>query len=109
MNMRHHLEFYGIESHDEVNTKKAREIRNKVDMLRFFSKGDPPLYLHNPKPDKDPTSSGAVIHHPRHAFYVEKIAKKYGIKTVRVTHDVPKEERVDLLDFFFNVFGVKAK
>lgn len=104
MGMIDDLDFYGIKDRSEVNSPKAIEIRKKVDMLAFMDKDDPPLFLHNVQDLADPKEKGRIIHHPRHAMYLKKKCDEIGIEAVLVTRETPKEEQVDMLDFFFKHF-----
>jgi len=109
MGMRDDLEFYGVRDRSQVDSPKAREIRRKVDMLRFMDEDDAPLYLRNMGPLDDPQNRGRVIHHPRHAIYLKKRCDELGIESVLVTQKTPPEERVDMLDFFFTHLGVEEE
>lgn len=110
MGMRDDLDFYGVENRDAVNSARARAIRQKVDMPEFMDPDDPPLFLINPKSlDAAPDNRGIVIHHPKHAEYLKKRCDQLGIEAILVTGDTPPEERVDMLDFFFEHFEIQTQ
>ena len=41
------LAFYGVQSLDELDTKRAKAIRKEYDMLTWMSADDPPLWMKN--------------------------------------------------------------
>ena len=103
------LAFYGIKDRKLVDTPKIRAIRKKLDMLSFMDAGDAAVYLTNASPNTEPTSGGAIIHHPRHSIAVKKRCDQLGIDAVLMLRDTPREKRVEMLDFFFKKFGLTAK
>ncbi len=109
MGMTDDLGFYHIKSRDKVNSSEATKIRKKVDMLAFMDKNDPPIYLHNTKPDIAPKNKGQVIHHVRHAKYLKKRCDEFGIEALLITGETPKDEMIDVIDFFFRHFKIEKK
>ncbi len=103
------LAFYGIKDRKLVDTPNIRAIRKKLDMLSFMDAGDAAVHLTNASPNTEPTSRGAIIHHPRHSIAVKKRCDQLGIDAVIVLRDTPREKRVEMLNFFFKKFGLTAK
>jgi hypothetical protein len=76
-------------------------LRKKLDMVDMIDKKDPPVYFQCLNPNITPTTSGSVIHHPKHAIFLKNIYDSLNIDNAIVLAETPVEERVDLLDFFF--------
>ena len=103
------LMFYGTDDRKLVNSPKIKNIRRKIDMLSFMDAGDPPLFLHNPKFDTEPETSGDIVHHQRHAKYLKKKCDEIGIQAVLVVGETPPEEQVNIIDFFFKHLNVRSR
>lgn len=94
------LELYHLADRGRLWDPNVVAMRAFLDMPAFMDPNDPPLYTQNLRPDTDPHNPNAVIHHPRHAMYLQARCELLGIPCVAVLADTPPEERVRLADFF---------
>jgi len=104
MDFHDYLDFYRVNTHEEVYRPEIIALREELDMPAMMDAADAPLYLHNIKPDVEPLDRGQVIHHPRHARYLKARADSVNLEGILVTEEVPEQERMDMLDFFFGKF-----
>lgn len=97
------LAFYHIPDRTWYDSTEIIQLRHALDMISMLDRQDPPVYFRNSNPDTEPMNSGAVIHHPRHPMYLKSMMDTLGIDNAIVLGNTPVSERVDMLDFFFNV------
>jgi len=108
-NFRDDLALYGVKDRTELASPRVLAMRKELDMLGFMDAGDAPVHLTNLAPNTDPKSLDAIHHHPRHSIAVKKKCDELGIDAAIVLAATPLTERVDMLDFFFDKFGMRAK
>lgn len=87
------LKFYGVTSHDELESEAVQGIRRKLDLLNLLTIDDPEIYLSNSEvPYTYPTDNASVLHHPLHAkalmdkAIIEKAAFKASIPPMGIDH-----------------------
>ncbi|MHC4168344.1 MAG: carboxylesterase family protein [Planctomycetota bacterium] len=105
------LAFYGVESRDELDSKKGKAIRKERDMLAWMSADDPPLWMKNGMRGGPVAlgDQGHTNHHPAHVGRLKERAEEVGIETVAIAPGVglaPNPE-VSMIAFFFEHLGVQ--
>ncbi len=105
------LTLYGLQSLDELDTKKGKAIRKERDMLGWMSADDPPLWMKNNMRGGPvaPNDKGHMNHHPAHVERLKERAAEGGMETVAIAPGVglaPKPE-ISMMDFFFKHLGVQ--
>jgi hypothetical protein len=104
MNFNDYKNFYKVNAWEDIYDPDIAQLRAILDMPAFIDPSDPPMYLRNMNPDTDPLNAGAVIHHPRHIYYLQEEFNKSGIESALVDALTPQNDRTDMLDFFFQYF-----
>lgn len=102
MNSREDLELYGITDRSRLWDPDIVAMRAFLDMPAFMDPTDPPIYTSNLKPDTEPRNANEVIHHPRHAMYLQAECDLLGIPCTAILADTPAAERIRLADFFID-------
>ena len=105
------LEFYGVQSLDELDTQKGKTIRREYDMLAWMTADDPPLWMKNGQRGGPaaPGDKGHINHHPAHVVRLKERAEEVGMNVVAIAPNAglaPKPE-VSMIDFFFKHLDVK--
>jgi hypothetical protein len=101
MNSLEDLELYHIPDRSWYEREEITALRQSLDMISMIDASDAPVYLHNLNANTEPVSSGAVVHHPKHAIYLQNMLSSHQIDNAIVLAATPIQDRVDMLDFFF--------
>lgn len=81
------LDFYVMESIDELEEEPVLSLRADMDMMGLASADDPPLWLQNQYTNATvPTTVDVIYHHPNHALYLRDAARAAGVE---VMADIP--------------------
>ncbi len=100
--------YYHIENKD-LDTAAGVRMRQGLDIVSFIDPSDPPILLRSMYDSIPSTSWDHMLHHPGHAVLLHETCQAHGVPCNLVTRDTPQEERLDVLDFFFEHLGVIAK
>lgn len=105
------LDFYKVQSLDELETKQGKALRKEYDMLAWMSADDPPLWMNSGQRDGPAAmgDKGHINHHPAHVVRLKEQADEVGMKVVAIAPQAglaPKPE-VSMIEFFFKHLGVK--
>jgi acetyl esterase/lipase len=65
-------DFYGLDESAQIDSPEVKAILADVDMRGLLSEGDPPLFLFCGNPDKEPTTRGILVHHPKHVLILKE-------------------------------------
>jgi hypothetical protein len=95
------LTLYHIPDTSWYQNPEIIELRKKLDMISMIDYTDPPVYFESLNPNVPPTTSGAIIHHPKHPIYLKEIYTSLGLEHAIVLAETPQSERINMLDFFF--------
>jgi hypothetical protein len=95
------LTLYHIPDTSWYQNPEIIELRKRLDMISMIDYTDPPVYFESLNPNVPPTTSGAIIHHPKHPIYLKEIYTSLGLEHAIVLAETPQSERINMLDFFF--------
>lgn len=98
--------FYGL-STEEYTGPLGEAARADVDMIRYLSSDDPPVFVYCSNPALPPLTRGELQHDPMHAELIEVRAKEKGLEVAAVfpmvrSHDkdASRGGRMEPLQFF---------
>jgi len=96
---------YGVQSVEDLDTTKGKEIRKELDMLAWMSKDDPPVWMNN----NQGSGKADPLHHPAHVARLKERADEVGMTTVAIAPSIGmrSEPEVRMIDFFFEQLGVE--
>lgn len=93
------LQLYKIPDGSWYDSTEIVALRNNLDMIDMIDPSDPPVYFENMR-EGSMESQGDILHHPAHAIHITQIFDQMNIDHALMIKET-KEEKVDMLDFFF--------
>jgi len=98
------LDMYHAGSGKMVRSQKFAGVRREMDMLSMMDGEDPPVFL---RTLESRGVGGDLLHHPRHAEVVKERCGEVGIECLLILDETPEEERIGVIDFFFQQLGIE--
>lgn len=74
--------FYGLNTLEDLETEKGKQLRADVDMLGLISSDDPPVFLAAGENHDALANKGDTNHSPKHSEAVKKRCDEAGVKAV---------------------------
>jgi acetyl esterase/lipase len=103
--------FYGLQTLDDLQTDKGKQLRADVDMLGMITKDDPPVWLGAGDRHDALANKGDTNHSPKHSEAIKKRCDEVGVKAVlKIGNAAPADSDGNLsqMEFLLKHLGVKA-